>query len=758
MTSVLLVTLALICNSVYGQVGPVYQVSAENLIQIPANLFDLEGKTIRFSPTADLEILPLDFDQAYGNKLSLSNGIGEWYAYGWRIDLPFNFTFSGQSWNDVYVNVNGNISFGQPEIDSWGQRDPWADKGMRWVAAKVETRSLAGLENMIAVLWANYGRTNTVVYVKSTEQYLLVTWEANRNSSFFYPLGTNLFQAKLFPSGQIELSYKKVPEQDGFVGIFPGESGSGDIDLSSATGTNTGNIYEIFHYPRFPMAVEEILQKIYKIYPPSDDFVFVMLDFRTDNLFDVGAGTGPINVPIYGLGPECANPRPGTIFNSDMIQASMSPVFVGAPRYAETASEGGHICYGFPFAVTYPGHEYGHRWVTSHLKFRNPVSGQIEPLVDRYGHWLPGLNTSSFVSISDNYTQTPYPEKSTMGGNAWQDNGDGTFTRLNANFSAPAGYSALDLYAMGLLPVEEVPETYLLTDMLNISGNLFSAQKVPVRIEDVVTAMGPRSPASVNSQKKFTTGVYLVHEPDRSVYPDMLARAEKISAAVAKYFSLATDERMEIILSDEPPITEVNFHRTFPADSSVVTTSDSVKFGWSIPFKSSGRTVGYTLRVWDQTGNSIVVTTLDTTKVLDFRSFGLQPGPWEVKWRVMANNGQDTTSTNEGIFFIDFFVTSVQEGEIVPSSFELMQNYPNPFNPSTTISFALPQAEDVNLSIYNLRGQLIQALHLGPISAGHHNVIWDGKNSAGTQVSSGIYVYRLRAGSFTETKKMILTK
>jgi len=87
-----------------------------------------------------------------------------------------------------------------------------------------------------------------------------------------------------------------------------------------------------------------------------------------------------------------------------------------------------------------------------------------------------------------------------------------------------------------------------------------------------------------------------------------------------------------------------------------------------------------------------------------------------------------------------------------------LQNHPNPFNPSTTITFAVPEAGEVTLAIYNLRGQLIQTLHSGPIAAGQHSVVWNGTDFRGAKVASGVYVYKLQAKDFVATKKLVFTK
>jgi FlgD Ig-like domain/Galactose oxidase, central domain len=92
------------------------------------------------------------------------------------------------------------------------------------------------------------------------------------------------------------------------------------------------------------------------------------------------------------------------------------------------------------------------------------------------------------------------------------------------------------------------------------------------------------------------------------------------------------------------------------------------------------------------------------------------------------------------------------------TNYELEQNYPNPFNPSTTISFALPEAGEVKLSIYNTNGQLVKRLVAGEMSAGRHSFTWNATNERGERVASGVYLYVIKAGEFTAQKKLVLMK
>jgi hypothetical protein len=95
---------------------------------------------------------------------------------------------------------------------------------------------------------------------------------------------------------------------------------------------------------------------------------------------------------------------------------------------------------------------------------------------------------------------------------------------------------------------------------------------------------------------------------------------------------------------------------------------------------------------------------------------------------------------------------------LLPDKASLGQNAPNPFNPATTITFALPQAAHVILSVYNALGQEVRRLVDEIRPAGYQTVEWDGRNDQGRPVASGVYLYRLRAGSFTQTRKMVLLR
>jgi hypothetical protein len=108
---------------------------------------------------------------------------------------------------------------------------------------------------------------------------------------------------------------------------------------------------------------------------------------------------------------------------------------------------------------------------------------------------------------------------------------------------------------------------------------------------------------------------------------------------------------------------------------------------------------------------------------------------------------------------VDTFTTVKElDKDLLPTEFALDQNYPNPFNPSTHVKFAVPTRSNVNITIYNVLGQRVKTLVNSDFEAGFYEVQWDSTNDNNKEVASGMYFYKIEAGDFTDTKKMMLLK
>jgi hypothetical protein len=105
------------------------------------------------------------------------------------------------------------------------------------------------------------------------------------------------------------------------------------------------------------------------------------------------------------------------------------------------------------------------------------------------------------------------------------------------------------------------------------------------------------------------------------------------------------------------------------------------------------------------------------------------------------------------LYFIDEFVTSVNQSTVIPSQYSLSPNYPNPFNPTTVITYSIPKSGNISLKIYDLLGREVAALVNEIKQAGKYEVKFDG-----SKLASGIYLYRIQSRDFNLTRKMILIK
>jgi hypothetical protein len=189
-----------------------------------------------------------------------------------------------------------------------------------------------------------------------------------------------------------------------------------------------------------------------------------------------------------------------------------------------------------------------------------------------------------------------------------------------------------------------------------------------------------------------------------------------------------------------------------PSDSLHLNTL-GIQFQWAASSDVACDTVCYFIHLWSATKDTSIGP-------LALPSLFFQGAQWFSRdttyyWTVLASDGRDSSQNAQGAwcFFIpDTLLTSSQEVE-VPREFVLWQNYPNPFNPSTTIQYDLPTRAHVFLAVFNTLGQQVALLQDGQQDAGYHEVQFDGKG-----LSSGVYLYRIHVGSFTETRKLLLIR
>ncbi len=324
-------------------------------------------------------------------------------------------------------------------------------------------------------------------------------------------------------------------------------------------------VYETFHYVKPPRAVD-LTCTVINALGDNFDMLAYYSDFRIDNP-EAGTsssgplGGGPDGGAVTGIGANqrnlasyCTKGR----FQWQFIQ----PVYVGANQMQEyppadlKETDSRNIGYymhqlqertangkipPYDYAMSQIGHEMGHRWSAF-------VSAKVgdETIVLGPTHWARGL-------------QAPVPfayqrptEASAMGGGVWQDNYDGTFTQLDDDYYVPAtGYSYLDLYLMGLLAPSEVPDFFILRNLVpagkDANGHpIFKADRTKVTIQDVIAVEGPRLPDVDHSQRKFNTGMVVVVEHGKTPSKELLERTDGIRLRWMDYWNNTTGHRSEM--------------------------------------------------------------------------------------------------------------------------------------------------------------------------------------------------------------------
>ena len=334
---------------------------------------------------------------------------------------------------------------------------------------------------------------------------------------------------------------------------------SPEIDLFSAKqeGAPLPSAYEAFHYLALPNP-RDLTCSVITALGDNFDFLAYYSDFRVDNQEAGTPSTGPRGGNVTGIGVEqrglesyCSQGR----FQWQFVQ----PVYVGSNQMQEWPPEGAPVgsdhditfyahqlgerspdgkMPAYNYALSQIGHEMGHRWMATVTAKVKDETIQLGPT-----HWARGLQ----APVAFPY-QRPV-EASAMGGGVWQDNLDGTYTQLDDDYYVPAtGWSHLDLYLMGLISAAEVPDFFILRNLVSAGKDanghsIFRAERNKISIQDVVAAEGRRSPDVDHAQKKFNTGLVLVVEHGQKPSRELIEKANGIREAWIDYWTTSTGHR-----------------------------------------------------------------------------------------------------------------------------------------------------------------------------------------------------------------------
>ncbi len=522
------------------------------------NLFDLGRRTLRFTPEGQgyrVANLPLEWEPDFGpeareSQVALHN---------------FQFPFSMTNWDALSVGVTGSIRFGAVGGGT-GATDGGVSIG-RFDRLEDAARNLI---NKVPAICAFFKpRMTGRRHVKELADRVVITWSLSEPfggiQDFTWTPTVNRFQAVLRKDGSVDLSYDEVAAKDAIVGLYPvvttlKGAPSSEIHFS-ATKREDGPFatpFESFHYLTTPK-MRDLARTVIKRLGDKFDFLVYYSDFRIDNQEAGTPSDGPLGGKVTGIGQvESGLESYGSAgrLQWEFIQ----PVYAGAnqaqqqppddsahgsthdlssyrKQLGELSAEGRMLPYNY--AMSQVGHEVGHRW-SAFVSAK--VGNETIPLGEG-AHWAPGLQAVVMYPY-----QRP-TEASAMGGGAWQDNFDGTFTRLDDNYYVPAkGWSHLDLYLMGLISAREVPDFFILRNLVpsgrdSEGRGIFRADRTRITIQDVIAAEGPRLPDVHHSQRIFNTGMVVIVEHGKKPGKELIERADGIRRQWIEYWRRTTGGR-----------------------------------------------------------------------------------------------------------------------------------------------------------------------------------------------------------------------
>jgi hypothetical protein len=487
-----------------------------------ANPLDLSDAAVRFRANAsggyDVEQAAYGFRQPLGDELVLTDDDTREFA------LPFGFTFFNQHYDRVFVNSDGNLTFGLSDTAS---------------TERSVSRFLGGPPR-IAPLFADLDpSTGGRVLTSSDASHFSVTWCGVQQ--FERPERASI-QLTLFAEGTIEVHISgRTTIREAVIGVSPGSATDFVIADLSRLGGNSGGSSAIAE--RFTTSsgldVIAVTQRFFAVNPDEFDNVFIFTDQPL--LTDAFAYEQTIRNGITGLGV------PAFSYSADYGSAGRLESLCNMDSLAKYPDDPRAKFFGENTTLSLMGQEFAHRWL-AFLNFRDHEGRPSRALLGRdSAHW-------SFFLDSD---------ASVLEGNDIADHGGGSFSTQ----ASVQRFSLLDQYAMGLVDQTQVPPFFYVENPTNIApprtagsspevGVSFEGIRRNVSIDDVIAVMGPRSPSAADSRRDYRQAFIYVVGPGRTADPLAIEKLDRIRMAWDQFVSAATDSRMRVDTRLKLPLPE----------------------------------------------------------------------------------------------------------------------------------------------------------------------------------------------------------
>ena len=489
--------------------GQVAVIEDDGTIVTAQNSFDLPALTLRLTPTGSSGNYLLSQRQetigsAFGNAVNLTDDDSREIAF----TGGFRFPFFGTTYLSVFINSDGNLTFGQGDNAS-------TDRNL--------TRFNSGpprIGGFFADLDPSVGRG--AVFYNALPDRFVVTWDRVRE---FDEINESSFQVALFADGAFELVYGGVSARSGIVGWSGGRNNQtlGLVDLSASAGI-------VFSGPkaeRFARATElDLLALTAKFYQThADDFDQLVM--FSNFAFDLeGAFAFELNIKneIRGIGLGQFD------FASEFGSNGRLQSFLAMNQLTEFPDDPDTVFFGTNSTVNILGQEVGHRWL-SYVRFRDSNGQNSTKLLGRDdAHWSFFFNS----------------EASVLEGNQIEDRGSGDFQTT----AATDRYSRLDQYIMGLRDPNQIGPMFYVDGVTGTTRTASSAPAIGVTfrgtrqnltITDIIAAEGPRVPSVAASPKVFRQAFILLVQRGASPSAAEVAKLDRFRLRWQEFFAQSTD-------------------------------------------------------------------------------------------------------------------------------------------------------------------------------------------------------------------------
>ncbi|MEK7404894.1 MAG: hypothetical protein AAB225_07275 [Acidobacteriota bacterium] len=434
--------------------------------------------------------------------------------------LPFAFPFFGVSYQSVYVNSDGNLTFTAGDTST-------SERSLGRVTAGQPR--VAGLFRDL-----DPSRSAQGVRVLAAADRFVVSWVEvpEYREQGLGPVQT--FQIRLFPNGRIELAYAGISTRSAVVGIAPGRLQGASTVVCFVCSEDSGREFSAAIAERFggdsEIDVVTAAQRLYEAHEDAYDYLVIF------NSLGLAAGEAALAYEISVRSQATGIGDPPRDIGREFGSASRLKAIVNMGPLSQYPSDPNTPVPGRPLSrestLGILAHEVGHLFL-AYASIRDPLFPAELPMLGRQAaHW-------SFVFNS---------EASFLEGNRIRDNGAGASPRFTTVANTEV-YSPLDQYLMGLRAAEEVAPVFLVTNATVQAirqpqrGVSFDGDRLDVRVEDIIATEGRRTPDHTVAQRRYRLAFLLIVPKGVEPAPEDLARVDAIRRQFEAYYQTNSDNR-----------------------------------------------------------------------------------------------------------------------------------------------------------------------------------------------------------------------